>query len=180
MTGVQTCALPISRNRLPYVEQGVAERVVAALTPKSILAVQARDCCNYCFDLDGARPSLRLTRSTPVSAATRYFDGTGVHQALLTMIATLSKTGDTPKGFDPSLVADLVMIGRAMRHWQINWAKVLPSRAHGRRRKAASRSVVYGWRTCCARSIRKSAKGSILRPQRSLNHGWPRTSAWAA
>lgn len=134
-----------SPSGLSPVEQDVAERIVAALTPKFKFAAQAWDGCDYCFDLDGARPPLRLTRSTPVSAATRYFDGTEAHQAVQTMFTTLSTTGDIPRGFDPGPVADLAMIGRVLRHLQINWAKVMPSRAHERRRTAASLSVVHGF-----------------------------------
>lgn len=132
-----------SLSGLSPVEQDVAERIVAALTPKFKFAAQAWDGCDYCFDLDGARPPLRLTRSTPVFGATRYFDGTEAHQALQTMFITLSTTGDMPRGFDPGSVADLALIGRVLRHLQINWAKGMPSRAHERRRTAASLSVVH-------------------------------------
>ena len=63
-----------SPSGLSPVEQDVAERLVAQFTSKFRYDSKPWEGCDYCFDLAGGRPPLRLMRSTPVTEMTRYFD----------------------------------------------------------------------------------------------------------
>ena len=99
----------------------------------------------YCFDTEPARAPLRLTRSTPVSASTRYFDASAAHQALQEALAQLVRGGKAPQGVDTGPAADAHTVARVLRHLIINWAKEMPSRAFERRRTALKLEVVHGY-----------------------------------
>jgi hypothetical protein len=134
-----------SPSGLSPAEQDVAERVVSAVTPRLKYDINAWDGCEYCFDLEAQRSPLRLTRSTPVSPATRYFDGAEAHATVQEMAYHVATTGDMPRGVDPGPAADAAMMGRVLKHLSINWAKVMPARAHERRKTAVKLDVSRGY-----------------------------------
>lgn len=134
-----------SPGGLSPAEQDVADRLVARLTPKFRYDSKPWDGCDYCFDLAEARPPLRLMRSTPLSAATRYFDVNEARQALQAMHALVSSTGHVPSGVELGPAADGATVARVLKHLGLNWAKEMPARAFERRRTALSLDVVHGY-----------------------------------
>ncbi len=134
-----------SPSGLSPVEQDVAERLVVQLTPKFRYDSKSWDGCDYCFNLAEARPPLRLMRSTPVTAATRYFDVNEARQAVQAMHAMVSGTGNIPSGIELGPAADGAMAVRVLKHLGFNWAKDMPARTHERRRTAISLQVVHGY-----------------------------------
>ena len=134
-----------SPSGLSPLEQDVADRVVAALTPKFRYDRSAWEGCEYCFDIEPARPPLRFTRSTPVSEATRYFDAAEAHQAVRAAYEQLARGGKLPLGLETGPATDVNVVARALKHLAINWAKDMPSRAFERRRTALSLEVVHGY-----------------------------------
>ena len=134
-----------SPGGLSPVEQDVADRVVARFTPKFRYARKPWDGCDYCFDLADGRPPLRLMRSTPVTASTRYFDVADARQAVQSLQALISGTGNIPSGVDLGPAADGAMAARVLKHLSLNWAKEMPARTFERRRTALSLHVVHGY-----------------------------------
>lgn len=134
-----------SPGGLSPVEQDVADRVVMRFTSKFRYASKPWDGCDYCFDLAGGRPPLRLMRSTPVTDATRYFDVADARQAVQSLQALVSGTGNIPSGVDLGPVADAPMAARVLKHLSLNWAKEMPARSFERRRTALSLHVVHGY-----------------------------------
>ena len=103
------------------------------------------DGCDYCFDLDAARPPLRFVSGVPVSAATRYFDGGGVWQAVQALAAEAGGTGAPPQGVDWGPAADGPSVIRVLRHLGLNWAREMPARAAVRRRTAMRLLAMHGY-----------------------------------
>lgn len=133
-----------SPSGLSPVEQDVAERLVAQFTPKFRYDSKPWEGCDYCFDLAGGRPPLRLMRSTPVSEATRYFDVNEARPAVQALAALVNTSGRVPPGVGGP-VGDSVMVARVLKHLGFNWAKEMPARAHERRRTALRLHVVHGY-----------------------------------
>ena len=134
-----------SPGGLSPMEQDVADRVTGAMTPNFRYNGASAVDSEYCFDTEPARAPLRLTRSTPVSASTRYFDASAAHQALQEALAQLVRGGKAPQGVDTGPAADAHTVARVLRHLIINWAKEMPSRAFERRRTALKLEVVHGY-----------------------------------
>jgi hypothetical protein len=133
-----------SPTGLSPIEQNIAERLVIHLTPKFRVGIKPWEGCTYCFDLDGARPPIRLMRSTPVTATTRYFDVSDARQSVRAMHALVSSSGNIPSAVDLGPGADGATAARVLKHLGINWAKELPARAAERRKTAMSLRVVHG------------------------------------
>ena len=134
-----------SPSGLSPAEQDIAERLVVRFTAKFCYAIKPWDGCNYCFDLAEARPPVRLMRSTPVSAATRYFDVNEARQAVQALFAVVNSTGNIPSGIELGPAADGPMAARVLKHLGFNWAKEMPERGSERRRTAMSLRVVHGY-----------------------------------
>jgi hypothetical protein len=134
-----------SPSGLSPVEQDVAERLITHLTPKFRFEMQQWNGCDYCFDLDGLRPPLRMMRSTPVSASTRFFDASEARQAAQAMLSLVTSTGGMPAGVDLGVGAEAVMAGKVLKHLLFNWAKDMPPRASERRKTAMTLHVVHGY-----------------------------------
>ena len=134
-----------SPSGLSPVEQDIAERLVVRLTPKFRYGVKPWDGCDYCFDLAEARPPLRLVRSTPVSAATRYFDVNEARQAAQALHTQVSSNGHIPSSVNLGPAADGPMAARVLKHLGINWAKEMPARASERRKTALRLSVTHSY-----------------------------------
>lgn len=126
-------------------EQEIAERMIAHLTPKFRYAVKQWDGCDYCFDLDAARPPLRMMQSAPVTAGMRFFDATDAGRAAQAMLTLIQSTGNVPEGLDLGVDANAASVAKVLRHLLFNWAKQMPPRASERRRTAMSLHVVHGY-----------------------------------
>ena len=134
-----------SPSGLSPLEQDIAERIIAHLTPKFRFELKHWDGCDYCFDLDGLRPPLRLMRSTPISAGTRFFDASDARQAAQAMLSMVTSTGAMPAGVDLGVSADAALAGKVLKHLLFNWAKEMPARASERRKTAMTLHVVHGY-----------------------------------
>ncbi len=134
-----------SPSGLSPVEQDVAERIIGHLTPKFRFEMKQWDGCDYCFDLDGMRPPLRLMRSTPITAGTRFFDASEARQAAQAMLALVTSTGSMPAGLELGPNTEAVTAGKVLKHLMFNWAKEMPARASERRRTAMTLHVVHGY-----------------------------------
>ncbi len=128
-------------------EQDVAERIIGHLTSKFRFGLKQWDDCDYCFDLDGMRPPLRLMRSSPISAGTRFLDANEARQAAQAMLALVTSTGSLPVDLDLGAQTDIeaVTVGKVLKHLLFNWAKEMPARASERRRTAMTLHVVHGY-----------------------------------
>ncbi|MEQ1772689.1 MAG: hypothetical protein ABL891_02795 [Burkholderiales bacterium] len=136
-----------SPSGLSPVEQDIAERMIAHLTPKFRYELKQWDGCDYCFDLDGLRPPLRLMRSTPISAGTRFFDASEARQAAQAMLSLVTSTGTLPADLALGTNADAVIVGKVLKHLLFNWAKDMPPRASERRKTAMTLNVVHGYQS---------------------------------
>jgi cyclic-di-GMP-binding protein len=134
-----------SPSGLSPLEQDVAERIVVHLTPKFRFDMKQWDGCDYCFDLDGMRPPLRVMRSTPITGNTRFFDANEARQAAQAMLSLVTSTGTMPAGVELPAGADAVVGIKVLKHLLFNWAKEMPPRAHERRRTAMTLHVVHGY-----------------------------------
>lgn len=134
-----------SPNGLSPVEQDIADRLVVKLTPQFRIDSKPWEGCDYYFDLAALRPPLRLTRSTPVSEVTRYFDAGEAREAVQIMLSQVSRTGNIPSGLSLGSVADGPTAARVLKHLGVNWAKEMPERAFERCRTALILQVVHGY-----------------------------------
>jgi hypothetical protein len=134
-----------SPSGLSPIEQDIAERLVARLTPKFRYGATPWDGCDYYFDLDGARSPLRLMPSTPLGAASRFFDVSDARPVVEAMALQANRTGQLPPEIDWGAVAEAPAVTRVLKHVVFNWAKVMPPRAHERRRTAMRLHVVQGY-----------------------------------
>jgi hypothetical protein len=132
-------------SSLSPIEQDIAERLVLHLTPKFHFNATSREGCEFGFALEEERPPFRLLRSTPVTAATRYFAVSDARQAAQAMLATVTSSGSLPSGIEWGPAADTITVARVLKHVGINWAKELPARASERRRTALRLHVVHGY-----------------------------------
>ena len=130
---------------LSPVEQDIADRVVLYLTPKFRTSARLADDYDYFFDLDGSRPPLRLVRSAPVSAATRYFDVGAARDMLRAMYAVAGKAGNLPVGPNWGPAAESNVVVRVLRHLWVNWGKELPARAASRRKSDETLNSTHGF-----------------------------------
>ena len=134
-----------SPSGLSPMEQEVTERLIGHLAQKFRIDARRWDGCDYCFDLDGTRPPLRLTRSTPVTEGTRFFDASDARHAVQAMQALVAGTGDLPSDLDLGPSADTATVSRVLKHLLFNWAKEMPPRASERRKTAMTLNVVHGY-----------------------------------
>ncbi len=139
-----------SPSGLSPLEQDIAERVVGHHAPGYRLGTQPWPGCDYCFDLDAARPPLRFSSAVPVGAATRYFDGGGVWQSLQAQAAEVGVADTLPRSVDWGSTADLPSVTRVLRHLGLNWAKEMPARSAVRRRTAMRLLVTHGYQNVLA------------------------------
>ena len=139
-----------SPSGLSPLEQDIAERLVGHYAPMYRLGTKPWPGCDYCFDLDAARPPLRFSAAVPVSAATRYFDGGGVWQAVQAQAADTGVADVLPQGVDWGPSADGPSVARVLKHVGLNWAKEMPARAAVRRRTAMRLLVTHGYQNVMA------------------------------
>ena len=134
-----------SPSGLSPIEQDIAERVVVRLTPKFRYDTKPWDGCDYYFDLAGARPPLRLMPSAPLTTASRFFDVSDARAIVQSMALQTNSTGKVPPEIDWGPAAEAPTVARTLKHLIFNWAKVMPPRAHERRRTAMRLHVVHGY-----------------------------------
>ena len=134
-----------SPSGMSPLEQDVAERIIGHLVAKFRFDTKQWDGCDYCFDLDGTLPPLRLMRSSPISAGTRFFDANEARQAAQAMLALVTSTGTLPADINLGVDAEPVIAGKVLKHLLFNWAKEMPARASERRRTAMTLHVVHGY-----------------------------------
>jgi hypothetical protein len=134
-----------SPSGLSPVEQEIAERMIAHLTPKFRYEIRQWDGCDYCFDLDGLRPPLRLMRSTPISTGTRFFDASEARQAAQAMLSLVTSTGSLPVDLELGPNGEAITVAKVLKHLLFNWAKEMPPRASERRKTAMTLHVVHGY-----------------------------------
>jgi len=136
-----------SPSGLSPLEQDIAERLIVHLTPKFRFEMKQWDGCDYCFDLDGLRPPLRLMRSTPITGGTRFFDASEARQAVQAMLSMATGTGNMPAGLELGAGVETVTGIKVLKHLLFNWAKEMPARASERRKTAMTLHVVHGYQS---------------------------------
>ncbi len=134
-----------SPSGLSPIEQDIAERLVVRLTPKFRFGAKSWDGCDYYFDLDGARPPLRLMPSAPLTATSRFFDVSDARPIVQAMALQANSKGPLPPEVDWGPAAEAPAVVRVLKHLLFNWAQVMPPRAHERRRTAMRLHVVLGY-----------------------------------
>lgn len=136
-----------SPSGLSPAEQDVAERIIVYLTVKFRFGLKQWDDCDYCFDLDGQRPPLRLAPEMPVSPETRFFDAKEARQAAKAMLSQVAATGILPAGVELGAGVEAVRVAKVLKHMLFNWAKEMPPRASPRRKTAIMLHVVHGFQS---------------------------------
>jgi hypothetical protein len=134
-----------SPSGLSPIEQDIAERLVVRLTPNFRYSAKPWDSCDYFFDLDGTRAPLRLMPSAPLTGASRFFDVNDARPVVEAMALQTHSAGQLPKEVDWNPAVEAPAVVRVLKHLLFNWAKVMPPRAHQRRRTAMSLHVVQGY-----------------------------------
>ncbi len=126
-------------------EQEVAERMIAHLTPAFRYGAKPWAGCDYCFELDGSRPPLRLMQGAQVGAGTRFFDASDASTAAQALLTKIRSSGELPGDLDLGADANAASVIRVLKHLLFNWAKQMPPRASERRRTAMALHVVHGY-----------------------------------
>lgn len=151
---------------LSPVEQDLADRVVLYLTPKFRTSARLADDYDYFFDLDGSRPPLRLVRSAPVSATTRYFDVGAARDMLRAMYAVAGKAGNLPVGPVWGPAAESNVVVRVLRHLWVNWGKELPARVASRRKSDETLNSTHGFQNVLGvvapEAVEGAAAGNVI------------------
>ena len=152
-------ALP---SGLSPVEQDIAERLIVHLTPQFRFSSAQEEGSEYFFDLDGARPPMRLAPAAPVSAATRYFGVGEARQALRALYLAVNAADYLPVGVYWGPAAERNAVVRVLRHLWLNWAEDMPPRAAGRRKSDAGLSSVHGYQSVLNVVVPRSSEGLTI------------------
>lgn len=135
-----------SPSGLSPVEQQIAERLIVHLTPKFRVRAEHNEGDDYFFDVQASHPPLRLVRSSPASATTRYLNVSDALRAVTVMHAMVSGSGHLPAGVDLGYAAEASVVERVLKHFMLHWAREMPARAAARRKTAMALNVVQGYR----------------------------------
>ena len=158
-------------SALAPVEQDIAERLVAYLTPKLRCSASVADAYDYFFDLDGSRPPLRLVPSAPVGPATRFFDVGEARDTLRAIQSIVRGSGRLPAGLTLGAGAEDNVVVRVLRHMRTHWAKELPPRAAARQKTDERLESVQGFHNV----LELIAPGAVEGPGSTsalLNDSW--------
>ncbi len=134
-----------SPSGLSPVEQDIADRLIVILTPKFRISARHEEDYDYFMDLQGAHPPLRLLRSSPVTAQTRYFNVADARLAVGAMYSDVNSSGNLPSGADLGPAAEANVVARVCKHLRLNWARDMPARVSERRKTAMALKVVHGY-----------------------------------
>lgn len=135
-------ALP---SGLSPIEQDVAERLIRYVTPKLRAGAAATEAQDYFFDVDGARPPLRIAPAAPVSVATRFIDVSAARETLSALHSIVRGGGQLPADCDWGPAADNHAVIRVLRHLRTHWGKELPPRAAARQRSDERLYCAWGF-----------------------------------
>jgi hypothetical protein len=158
---------------LSPVEQDIAERLVAYVTPKLRCSASAADEYDYFFDVDGSRPPLRVLPSAPVTTTTRFFDVSEARATLSALHAIVRGSAHLPAGPDWGPAAESNVVLRVFRHLRTHWAKELPPRAATRQKTDERLSSAWGFQNV----LDLVAPQAVQEP---LATGVPLSDAWIA
>ena len=123
----------------------LAERLVAQFSELFVMQGEPTPDCNFCVDLQAAKPPARMVARVTSAPSVRYFGPGNSEATIEKLIRSITDSGAIPSNinlggnYEPSLVVEV------LRHLARYWSASPPSRQQERRRTLARIHVVHAF-----------------------------------
>ena len=123
----------------------LAERLVAQFSDLFVMRGEPTPDCNFCVDLQAAKPPARMVARVTSAPSVRYFGPGNSEATIEKLIRSITDSGAIPSNinlggnYEPSLVVEV------LRHLARYWSASPPSRQQERKRTLARIHVVHAF-----------------------------------